>query len=106
MIRKKFDIGELEAKELASRLEMENTVSACSFCNSTTSRDQNERTMDQVLLSSETEEEMIGAVRSEAAKVLTRKRRNVKWKLESVRERFNTVVRAQLAQKRDREEVE
>jgi hypothetical protein len=76
-------------EELALRLDAPNTVTACSFCNSTTSRDISSKSMPELL------KEAIGGpgevlkfVSSELRRVLDRKRADVRWKLESVRMAF------------------
>lgn len=78
-----------EQERLARRIDETNTVTACSFCNSTTSRDDHPKGMTR--LSKETEgtpHEVVKAIALELNKVLERKRADVSWKLQSVREAF------------------
>ncbi|MFC1868760.1 hypothetical protein ACFL0H_11595 [Thermodesulfobacteriota bacterium] len=90
-----------DAEDLAERIEIENMVSACSFCNSMTSHDKNSRSMAEVITSVPAEVgAVVSAVQGEARKVIQRKRGNVKRKLKAIRRRFDTVVRQELSNAR------
>lgn len=88
-----------EREAVAQQLDEANTVSACSFCNSTTSRNVNERSMSAVL--SETTggvEEVVAHAMQEFQRILNAKRREVQWKLISVRHAFEQEVVAKLTE--------
>lgn len=86
-------------EEVAQRLDEANTVSACSFCNSTTSRNINERSMSVVLNEAiGTVEDVIAHARAEFQRILEAKRRDVQWKLNSVRQAFEREVASKLAE--------
>lgn len=88
------DLGPAERTELARTIDEKNTVTACSFCNSTTSRSQSESRMDRLIEDSpgKTAEQVLAAVTAVLKDVLDDKRRNVKWKLESVRREYELRV--------------
>jgi hypothetical protein len=79
-----------EAREaLAQHLDAANTVTACSFCNSTTSRDSSPRSMQELIHEAPgSSEEVLRYVTAELQAVLVRKRADVQWKLQAVREAF------------------
>ena len=85
----------VECEELAQRIDILNTVSACSFCNSTTSRDVRPKTMPELLNETQGDvEDVVAHVASELHQVLVRKREDVQWKLAAVREAFQREVQA------------
>lgn len=92
-----------EAREVvAQRLDEANTVSACSFCNSTTSRNVCKRSMSFVLHErTGTVEEVIAHAKAEFQRILERKRRDVHWKLSSIRQAFESEVVSRLAEQSD-----
>lgn len=80
-------------EELSQRIDELNTVTACSFCNSTTSRDQNPKTMLELLRETQgNREQILAKVALELQSILIRKREVVQWKLASVREAFSRDV--------------
>jgi hypothetical protein len=86
-------------EDLAAQIDAMNTVTACSFCNSTTSRDVSAESMTNLILSTPgTAADVAGAIEAELQVVLARKRRDVRWKLEAVREAFDREVLAKIQQ--------
>src|SRR5262245_48862922 len=87
-----------EAQEsIARRIDIDNTVTACSFCNSTTSRDINEKSIYGMLHEVQGDVEQVMAhVHRELTSILERKRKDVQWKLASVMEAFEREVRAKI----------
>jgi len=82
---------------MAWRINAANTITACSFCNSTTSRDRNEKTMEEILTEAAgTSEEVLAQVIQQLSAILEKKRADVRWKLDSVRDAFEVEVRPQL----------
>lgn len=81
----------------SQRIDTLNTVTACSFCNSTTSRDANKKTMAELLNEAQgTFEEMEAYIATELERVLERKRMDVQWKLSFVKEAFLREVHAKI----------
>jgi len=77
----------------ARRIDSANTVTACSFCNSTTSRNVNERSMSAVLMETPGEiDEVIAYAKAELQRILDAKQKDVAWKLASVRQAFERDV--------------
>ncbi len=87
-------------EDLARRIDEANTVTACSFCNSTTSRDHNPEDMASLLLLANEPDEAVGRAIDKLNEVLLRKRSDVKWKIESVRGEFHRGVEPSLLEKR------
>jgi len=84
------DLSVAAQQFLVTAIDDANTVTACSFCNSTTSRDRHGVTMNQLVLETEgSEEDVLIRIKIELAQVLDRKRSDVAWKLRSIRRAFN-----------------
>ena len=81
-----------EQRELSVELDAANTVTACSFCNSTTSRDSSEASMrdliSESLKISRSPSEVVRRVAAETRKILERKRADVAWKLKAIRSQY------------------
>jgi hypothetical protein len=91
-----------EREELVQQLDTANTVTACSFCNSTTSRDRQPKDMDQLLTEATgTPNEVVTTVIAKLQQILERKRADVQWKLQSVREAFEQRVAPTLMKGRE-----
>jgi len=86
-----------EHERLAQRINEANAVTACSFCNSTTSRDRHRKGMWQLISDTEgTPDEVVDEVIRELHTVLERKRADVERKIRSVREAFEKFVEPEL----------
>jgi hypothetical protein len=84
-------------EELSRRMDTLNTITACSFCNSTTSRDVSDKAMSDLLNEGHGEvEDVMAHVTHELQGILERKRKAVEWKLLSVKEAFHAEVRAKI----------
>jgi hypothetical protein len=84
-----FNVSERES--LSKKIDAMNTVTACSFCNSTTSRDSSSTSMsDLIRTSTGNPNEVISQIAAALQPILERKRSDVKWKLESVRKAYDT----------------
>lgn len=93
-------------EERAQLLETENMVTACSFCNAATSRMKHSRTMADVIRQAEPSwKDARKAVRVECRVILKRKKDDIAWKLEAIRERFNGRVKKDLLGVRKRRSV-
>jgi len=80
--------GELQA--LVTRIDLANTVTACSFCNSSTSRNRAARSMtDLIGLSDDGPGATVETITASLASLLVTKRAEVVWKLVSVRAAFD-----------------
>lgn len=81
----------------SQRVDTLNTVTACSFCNSTTSRDANKKTMTDLLNETQgTFEEIEKYIATELGRVLERKRMDVQWKLSFVKKAYLREVQAKI----------
>jgi hypothetical protein len=88
-----FQFPEPDQLRLARQIDEANTVTACSFCNSMTSRDRSSRNMEQLLTEAEgSPDEVLAAISGELQAILERKRAEVQWKLQSVRRAFDEVI--------------
>ena len=92
------ELSPVAREKLSQRIDALNTVTACSFCNSTTSRDASPKTIPELLREVQGGvEEVVTYVSSELQVVLARKRKDVQWKLLSVKEAFQSEIHAKLA---------
>jgi len=98
VVIKRFpDLPSNEQELISNKIDAMNTVTACSFCNSTTSRDVNSKTMEQLVFEVNGGQEIIlNYVESELLAVLKRKRETVKWKLKSVKEAFELEISSKI----------
>jgi len=91
-----------QREELALRIDRANTVTACSFCNATTSRDRNPETMAQLISEAKGKPDTaVNEVVVRLEEVLKRKRTNVRWKLDSIREAFYSIIKPELDKNRE-----
>lgn len=87
------ELSETDQESLARQIDALNTATACSFCNSTTSRDSSPSSMTQLITTCcGSPAELLDLLRVELAKILERKRGEVAWKLRSVRAAFEEQV--------------
>jgi cytochrome c553 len=92
------DLPAEAAEQLARQIDALNTVTACSFCNATTSRDITAKSMPELMREAgSTPEEVTAGLPKKLQDILQRKRDSVKWKLESVRDAFEQEVSAKLS---------
>jgi hypothetical protein len=76
--------------DLEVRIDEANTVTACSFCNATTSRNKAPSTMTELIRRAPDDpESVLAAVANELHSLLERKRGEVEWKLRAVRTAFD-----------------
>ena len=95
------DLSRNDLQQMALRIDEANTVTACSFCNSTTSRHQAPKTIVQFLDEAPgSPEQVVAAVVQYLGEILLRKRRDVEWKLDSVRAAFTEHVEPALREAR------
>jgi hypothetical protein len=89
---------------LADRIHEANVVTACQFCNSTTSRDVASVTMEEVVAGLPGDpDEAIVVLADRLQPVLDAKRRTVQWKLEAVYTAFCRDIRPSLVERRREE---
>ena len=92
------ELSSEEHERLAQRIDEANTVTACRFCNSTTSRNYHSKGMTLLIKETGgTPDEAVNAIEVELKKVLESKRADVRWKLKSVREAFVKTIEPELA---------
>ncbi|MEZ5524003.1 MAG: hypothetical protein R3E62_03390 [Pseudomonadales bacterium] len=84
-----------EVESFARAIDSINTVTACQFCNSTTSRDINNISMHEFFMESDPDV-IVENVRKACGEILERKKASVQWKLESVRSAFNEYVESKI----------
>ena len=90
-------LGSEEQDQLSKEIDSINTVTACQFCNSTTSRDKNDISMVKLFTdNSGNKDLLISEVRRTCDTILIKKRKSVQWKLESVKEAFEENVLSKL----------
>lgn len=105
LLRRFPDLAVDQLEQLAYSIVDANTVTACSFCNSTTSRVRNPKSMVKLIEEAKgSPEETVEIVIGELGKVLEKKREDVKWKLKSIREGFDQQIRPELRAARYRRE--
>lgn len=94
-------LGEMERRELVSRIHEYNIVTACQFCNSTTSRDRAPFTMEEAIaeLPSDPEDALV-VLSDKLLEVLEVKRSKVRWKMQSVYRGFRETIRPELLERR------
>jgi hypothetical protein len=82
-------LSEAEREAFAERLNEANTVSACRFCNSTTSRDRYRKNMRDFIFEAQGDpESVINQVIDDIDKVLQKKQQKAKCKIDAVRIAF------------------
>lgn len=90
-------LPENEVDVLAQEIDEANTVTACSFCNSTTSRHRAEKTMRQLIDEAPRDPcEAVKYVATQLRKVLAYKRSLTESKIERLREGFESEIRDEL----------
>ena len=91
------ELSTAEREALSQRLDALNTVTSCSFCNSTTSRDINNKSMNELLNEAQGSIADIEVyISNHLQLILERKRNDVQWKLSSVKEAFQNEVLAKI----------
>jgi hypothetical protein len=91
-----------QIEALASEIDCANTVTACSFCNSTTSRARCARSMSELIANCpDGLDEAVKAIALELGLVLGAKRADVRWKLASVRRAYDQRIAPSLLAARD-----
>ena len=86
-----------EHKRLAQQIHEANTVTACSFCNSTTSRTPTPKMTQLIQEAKGTPDDVVNAIKEELKKVQKSKRADVQWKLRFIREAFEKEIEPELA---------
>lgn len=81
-----------ERAKLVAAIDVANTVTACSFCNSATSRDRHPCDMTALLAIPGSPGEVLAAIERELSEILERKRQDVRWKIASVRASFEQML--------------
>jgi hypothetical protein len=92
------ELSAAEREALSAQIDAANTVTACSFCNSTTSQNTCASSMSQLILQSPgTPNEVAAKVIAAIRPVLEQKRAEVRWKLASVHQQFESRFLAALS---------
>jgi hypothetical protein len=82
-----------EREALSQRIDGMNTVTACSFCNSTTSHTAAPNSLTSLFQTPGPVEVVLRRIELEIQTVLARKREDVAWKLASVKAAFERDIR-------------
>lgn len=90
-----------ERRDLVARIHEANIVTACQFCNSTTSRDRAPFTMEEAIaaLPNDPEEGLV-VLSEKLQSILDAKRKKVEWKLRSVYRGFREKIQPNLLERR------
>ncbi|MGH2725102.1 MAG: hypothetical protein ACRDI0_12765 [Actinomycetota bacterium] len=97
-------LSDAERASLAVWIREANIVTACQFCNSTTSRDRAQLTMEEIITSlPDDPEDALRAVAEKLQVILDAKRATVRWKLRSVYRGFRETIRPALLARRQEE---
>ena len=98
------ELSESDRRDFATRIHEANIVTACQFCNSTTSRDRALYTMEELIAQLPSEpDEAISLLAEKLQVILDAKREKVRWKLQSVYRGFNEGIRPALIRRRQEE---
>jgi hypothetical protein len=97
-------LAETDRADLAARIHEANVVTACQFCNSTTSRDRAPFSMEEAIaaLPDDPEDAMV-TLAEKLQVILDAKRAKVRWKLRSVHGAFTRDIRPALLRRREQE---
>lgn len=92
------ELSDTEREALSKQIDSTNTVTACSFCNSTTSQNTCNASMTQLILQSQgSPQDVVAQIESTVQAVLEKKRAEVRWKLESIRKQYESRFLSMLA---------
>jgi hypothetical protein len=95
-------LARVERQALAARLHETNIVTACQFCNSTTSRDVAPFSMEDIIADlPDDPDEAVARLAQELQPLLESKRRVAQWKLSSVYRAFRDEIRPSLLRRRE-----
>jgi hypothetical protein len=102
-ISQKFNsLSASKVQRLAAKINEKNTVTACRFCNSVTSRAHSAHSIKDLISASGVPEEAQQLIEAELDDILSKKRLDVKCKLESIRHAFDTIIEPDLTKARSR----
>ena len=102
IIKEKFpNFSSDEITKYSLIIDEANTVTVCSFCNSTTSRYQKNKSMSELISEAKgTPEEVIGYVIQELKKIFEDKKKEVIWKVASIKDAFGRDIQPELEEAR------
>jgi|SRR5580658_2699159 hypothetical protein len=88
------DLSTSELSDLARRIDGANTITACSFCNSTTSRNRAPIAMSDAIQNAphSSPDGIYEHVTADLKRILADKQRDVAWKLQAVRSAYESIV--------------
>ena len=97
-------LSETERRDLAARIHECNIVTACQFCNSSTSRDRAPFTMEEAIAELPLDpDQALAALEDKLQGILETKRRTVHWKLTSVYRAFRDDIEPELVERRQQD---
>lgn len=87
------DLTSEQSRALTKRIEVANTVTACSFCNSATSREKAPVTMGELIAQAQGSPDEVVAQEAVALQgILAEKRTRLQWKLAAVKKAFEEQI--------------
>ena len=107
------EISSYDKTKLVCRIDEANTITACSFCNSMTSRYRSDKVcsdekqanklMEKLITEVEgTPEEVVKHIVEKLEEIKKKKRKSVHWKLDSIRDQYRKSIKPELDQHPDR----
>lgn len=98
-----YPIDEIE--RIVGQINIANTVTACRFCNDTTSRYVAQKTMEELLVEAQGQnlDEVIAEIQSHLKAIFEEKKRLVLWKLSSIEPAFQEKMKNNLHRERQRQ---
>lgn len=89
-----------QCEDLAKAIDAANTVTACSFCNSTTSQNSSETSMGELIQSlADDPSEIIEKITIFLDVILAQKRVDAQWKLNSIRQEYGELFLSKLSKR-------
>lgn len=91
-----YQVSEVEV--LSKKIDALNTVTACQFCNSTTSRDESQISMGDLITDLDIDHDSaLQSIEKVCLEILKKKKEKVEWKLQSVKKAFHAHVSPQIS---------
>lgn len=89
-VGKRFQkLSDEDKNKISKEIDSLNTITACHFCNSTTSRNKSEKSMTELINKTKGDSQsVVCEIEKELKKILKQKKMDVKWKLNSIRKAY------------------
>ncbi|MEN6384477.1 MAG: hypothetical protein ABFD79_04700 [Phycisphaerales bacterium] len=97
LMRKYPELPQEELESMARTIDHANTVTACSFCNASTSRNRSNISMTELIKTTRgTPAELLEIIKKELDNILQKKKSVIQWKLTSIRKAFEKDIKPAL----------